>query len=294
MLGRAAGGELLTTRSPTLSAWLESWYRTHQQKRGWSPATVRLYRDVIDKWLVPALGTVQLEKLRPAVIQQWTDEVTQKGGRQIILTAHTVLRSALRWAMAEREVTYNAAQLVIVPQPERAEKMALSAAEAVAFLSAAQGHRLEALFVLATTLGLRLGEVTGLTWKDVDLEAGTVKVRQQLQFERTGELVPLKTVNSPFSPPEGRYQRPNEVRAALSSLLTAAGLRQVGCHDLRHTAATLLLADKAPLFDVSRILGHASVKTTADVYGHLVEDMTAGAALQMDAILASARARGVR
>lgn len=61
-------------------------------------------------------------------------------------------------------------------------------------------------------------------------------------------------------------------------------------HTLRHTAATLLLLDGTPLFDVSRILGHASIGTTANVYGHLVDDMTAGAAARMDRLLAKAKA----
>jgi integrase len=82
----------------------------------------------------------------------------------------------------------------------------------------------------------------------------------------------------------------NVARDALRALLTAAKLQPLRFHALRHTAATLLLTDGAPLFDVSRILGHAEISTTADIYGHLVEEMAAGAAARMDTRLGRKKA----
>jgi integrase len=74
----------------------------------------------------------------------------------------------------------------------------------------------------------------------------------------------------------------------LTALLASVGLPHMRFHALRHTAATLLLMDGAPLFDVSRILGHAEIGTTADTYGHLVDEMAAGAAARMDALIGKA------
>jgi integrase len=83
--------------------------------------------------------------------------------------------------------------------------------------------------------------------------------------------------------------RPEVARAVLTELLEAAELPRVKFHVLRHTAATLLLQDGAPLFDVSRVLGHAGIAITANTYGHLVSDMTANAAARMDRLLTRAK-----
>src|SRR5690349_2689115 len=67
--GRAADGQLTTTSTPTVSSFLNDWYRTHVDD--WRPSTKRSYRGAIDRFLVPAFGTLRLEKLSPIVIQRW-------------------------------------------------------------------------------------------------------------------------------------------------------------------------------------------------------------------------------
>ena len=88
-----------------------------------------------------------------------------------------------------------------------------------------------------------------------------------------------------FTTEQGKILPPSTVRNVLSATLKTAGLDTVKFHTLRHTAATLLLTDGTKLFDVSRILGHAQISTTADIYGHLVPEMTASAAARMDSLL---------
>lgn len=185
------------------------------------------------------------------------------------------------------------------------------------------------MFVLSLSLGLRIGEVCGLAWRDVDLDARTLKVRQQVQALGMGvlDLAPSKTASSRrtlalpmvaieslkarrkaqleermragadwkgnaddlvFTTVQGKMH-PTTVREVLKETLAAAGLAATKFHNLRHTAATLLLADGTPLFDVSRILGHAQISTTSDIYGHLVPDMTASAATRMDQLLKERR-----
>lgn len=93
-----------------------------------------------------------------------------------------------------------------------------------------------------------------------------------------------------FTMPNGRAVHPSHLRDGLALLLTAAGLPQVRYDALRHTAATLLLLDGAPLFAVSRVLGHSEISTTSDIYGHLLPEMTAGAAARMDTLLRAKKA----
>lgn len=323
LLGRAESGELLTTSTPTVSTWLEAWFKTHSAD--WRPTTRRGYRAAINLWIVPHLGTIRLEKLKPMTIQKWVNEQSKDGGRARVVLAHVVLRSALKWAMQQRMMTYNPAALVKVPQPAACQTQPLTADDAKRLLEATGDHRLGAMVTVALTMGLRIGEVSGLTWPDVDLTARVLRVRQQVQALGDGPptLAPLKTPSSRrtlalptlvvealkahrkrqleerlkageswrqeaelvFTMPNGRAVHPSHARDSLTALLTAAGLPHRRFHSLRHTAATLLLTDGVPLFDVSRILGHAEISTTADTYGHLVDDMTANAAQRMDNLL---------
>jgi integrase len=330
-LGRSSTGELLTTSTPRLSAWLEDWHATHRDE--WRPSTRRAYRYAIDHWIVPMLGILTLEQLKPIKIQRWINAATADGPRQYIVTAHVVLREALAWAMTQRQITYNAAQLVKVPRPTRKPIEPLTVEQGRKLVTAVAGHRLGAMMLMSLTMGLRIGEVSGVSWTDVDLEAGTLDVRQQLQpVHKQGlVLVPLKTAHarrrlslptlvvealktrrkaqleermragarwnnthdlvftSPIRP--GRPVSPEHARQVLKSLLTDIGLgRHLKYHGLRHSAATLLLMDGTPLFDVSRVLGHAEISTTSDIYGHLVPEMAASAATKMDALLKAGKA----
>ena len=108
-----------------------------------------------------------------------------------------------------------------------------------------------------------------------------IRLQAGARWANTGDLV--------FTLPDGRMVRPEAARAVLTELLATAQLPRVKFHALRHTAATLLLQDGAPLFDVSRVLGHAGIAITANTYGHLVSDMTAGAAARMDRLLTRAK-----
>jgi integrase len=325
LLGRSASGELLTTSTPTVGSWLKDWYATHCED--WRPSTQRVYRIAIDQWLVPVLGTVRLEQLKPATIQRWVNKATEDGASEKVRIAHNVLRSAMAWAMTQRVLTFNPASLVKVPRPVHRRAVPLSADQARKLLEFAGDDRLGGMFVLSLTLGLRIGEVSGLSWNDVDLDGHVLKVRQQVQSLGMGmlSLAPLKTASSRrtlslptlavdalkarrkaqleermragadwkgsadnlvFTTEQGRIVHPSTVRTVLKATLTSAGLDATKFHTLRHTAATLLLSDGTPLFDVSRILGHAQISTTSDIYGHLVPDMTAGAATRMDSLLA--------
>jgi len=105
----------------------------------------------------------------------------------------TALNQALRWGLVSR----NVADLVDGPKVERHEIQPFSPEEARTFLAAVRGDRLEALYSVALTMGLRQGEALGLRWEDVDLDTGTMHVRHQLQrIDGKLTLVPLKTARS--------------------------------------------------------------------------------------------------
>jgi integrase len=191
-------------------------------------------------------------------------------------------------------------------------------------LETAHEERLEALYVVAVTTGMRQGELLGLKWHDVDLEAGTLSVRRTLT--RHGGKVALgapKTKNSrrTIHLTEGAihalrvhlerqleeieqlgdaYQDQGLVfttevgtlinstnlrRCSFAPLLKRAGLPQIWFHDLRHTCATLLLLRSIHPKYVQELLGHATIAITLDTYSHLIPGMGIHTARAMEDIL---------
>lgn len=328
--GRAVDGQLVTTSTPTVTAYLDEWFADN--KDAWRPSTRRGYRRAIDGFLIPAFGPLRLEQLSPPVIQRWLRQHKDAhGARRRISLAHATLRSALSDAQRMQLVATNAATLVRVPMPVQRKIAPLDVAQARAFLNAAARHRLGALFSVALACGLRLGEATGLRWEDVDLEAREVHIRQQLQ--RVGKLLlfqELKTEKSrrTLGIPDvcvtalrehrkrqlqerlqagadwvdsglvfttfakrgmgrkvGGPLQPRNVLRTLHQLLRTANLPRVRFHDLRHSAASLLIAEGIELVEVSMLLGHSELRVTADLYSHLLKQTAAKAARRMDCVL---------
>ena len=334
LAGRAVDGHLLTTSTPTVASFLDEWFQTNRDT--WRPSTRRSYRGAIDLYLAPAFGPIRLEQLTPQAVQRWlVQHKTDHGARRRITLAHAALRSALSEAQRLQLVSINAAMLVKVPKPTARPIAPLSVDQAVAFLKVAGEHRLGALFGVALACGLRLGEATGLTWGDVDLETGELRVRQQLQaVGKRLVLQELKTEKSrrtlglpqvcvdalrqhrtrqleerlkagdrwvesglvfttyrTYKEGRGRSMKvgaglhPRNVTRVLHRLLKAAKLPAVRFHDLRHSAASLLIAEGVELVEVSMLLGHSELRVTADLYAHLVKQTAAKAARRMDALL---------
>ncbi|WP_158104599.1 tyrosine-type recombinase/integrase [Amycolatopsis kentuckyensis] len=232
------------------------------------------------------------------------------------------LRSALSTAVREELIGRNVARLVETPSRGSFEIEPLSEVQAKAFVRAAAEHWLYALSLILITSGLRKGEVLGLAWSDIDPATGAFRVRRtvqrvrgRLEFGKTKTkkstrslylgrvcLAALarqreetaKRLRSPLNPApgqpddlifvtsSGRVVEPRNVNTMLQRLLRRAGLDPARVHDLRHTAATLLLMDGATIREVMEQLGHASIATTANIYGHVLDEAKQRMAARMD------------
>lgn len=196
----------------------------------------------------------------------------------------------------------------------------LTAGQAGTMLATAKGDRLEALYVVAVTTGMRLGELFGLQWSDVDLANGAILVRHALQ-ELNGKLTLTepKTAKSRrrvelpkmaidalhshlkrqmaaghlaggyvFTNTEGGPLRRSHFHGGnFKPLLTKAGLPEIRFHDLRHTAATLLLLDGTHPEIVRDRLGHSKIGITIDLYSHVLPSMQKEAAGRLDRLLSA-------
>lgn len=316
------------------------WWVNHVVPATVSAASQRTYAAHVEHYLIPALGSVPLVKLAPAHVTQLMDLMASgslgRGSRPLATAtqaqARKVLGRALRRAMAEGLVDRNVAQLADGPKVRSRVGRGLSSAELASLMSAMKGERLEAAFLVQLGLGLRLGELLGLQWGLVDLSAGVVAIRHQLQRQpREGlALAELKTTSSRrnlvlpgelasvlrrwgarqsrerlrrgsawanpldlvFTTPVGTPIDASNYRRELKRVARQAGLGELRTHDLRHTAGSMLFAAGLPMKVISEHLGHSSERVTADLYVHTVDASRRAVAESMSALLSEARTGG--
>ena len=210
--GKIAEGTCVPATTPSLAHFLEEWFIRNEPQ--WRAATRRAYRGSIDGYLVPAFGSARLEKITPLMIQRWIDRHrAAHGARRRIAHAHAVLRSALGEAYRLQLVPSNAAAVVKLPKLTARAITPLSIEEAGRFIGEASKHRLGALFTVTLACGLRLGEALGLTWRDIDLDAGVLCVNQQLQ--QVGKLHQLQQLKTRKS--QRKLMLPQFAKVALES-----------------------------------------------------------------------------
>jgi integrase len=310
----------------TVDEFLQRWLND-SVKGSVRPITFESYeRLVVRVHVVPAVGRVKLKALSPAHLQGLYRERLDAGlspctVQRIHAVVHRALKQALRWGL----VAHNVSEATDPPKAQRKEIRPLTPEQVRTFLKTAQGDRLEALYALAITTGLRQGELFGLRWEDVDLAAGRLSVCHTLITPKGGrKLGPPKRSKSRrsvkltagavkalkahrerqleerekfaelwqdhdfvFTTQVGTpLNRHNFFKRCFKPLLEKAGLpRSVRFHDLRHTCATLLLSKNVNPKIVQELLGHANISQTMDTYSHILPDMQERAASAMDDIL---------
>ena len=264
--------------------------------------------------MIPRLGHLQLRQLNRGTFSTLYAELSESGraGRQgrpvprsvraIHVTAHKALRDAVRDNLLSRNPTDDAN----VPAEVRSATASWTAEEVETFLASVRTHRLYAAFRTLAATGLRRSELLALRWADVDLDAGSLKVRQVVALNgykpfiaepktaqsrrvvaldavtvaalrsRRAQRLEERVTAGPawrqsdlvFTKLDGSILHPQALSAAFERAAKAAGLPPIGVHGLRHSHASLGLASGIQLVVMSERLGHSSVSITGDVYSH--------------------------
>ena len=318
--GLPVGGDARVTVGRFLVRWLTDVARPTVR-----PRTYQTYESYVRVHLAPAIGRIPLQRLGPADVQRLLNAKLAAGlSPQTVHHLRAVLRRALNQAVRWGILARNPAILVDGPRVPRYEVPAMDPADARRLLEAVRGDRLEALYTVALSIGLRQGEVLGLRWQDVDLDRATLSVRFALQrIAGQLQLVEPKTRQSrrTLALPERvvtslRQHRARQLREKLwaasrwresglvftssigtpldgtnvthhlQDLLEAAGLPRMRFHDLRHACASLLIAQGVHPRVVMETLGHSQIGLTMNLYAHVLPALQREAAGQMEAILA--------
>lgn len=240
-----------------------------------------------------------------------------------ILYVHRVLSKALNLAVKQSLLSKNPATLATLPRVKKPKTNILEKDEILKLLNHIKGTDMEVPIALAALCGLRRGEVLGLAISDVDLDQMTIRIHRQLiptkdglVFESPKSEDSTRVVCAPREVidmiqsrincieeykkifgdewqengllntyPDGRMIDPRNFSKMFAKTLKTAGIKHVRFHDLRHSAASLMLAANVPMKVASQILGHSSISITADLYQHVISDLKKDAADKIGSML---------
>ncbi len=271
------------------------------------------YRKLIHSYILPTLGRVQLQKLTPQQVQALYRKKSEEGlSPKTVNSIHGILHKALDNAVRWNLVVRNVCDLVSPPRIVKPEIQPLSMEQAHKLLEAARGHRLEAVLTLALTTGMRRGELLGLRWSDVDFEDQSLQVRRTVDFiakygyiesepktakgrrkimlppfvidvlkhHRVQQLELHRKAGAAWQEHDlvfcglhGNYLNPRYILKMFARVLKEADLPHLRFHDLRHSAATILLSMGVHPKVVQEILGHSTISMTMDTYSHVLPSM---------------------
>ena len=345
LLAQRNEGSYVDPTKMTVAAYLRHWLDADIDRRV-APRTAARHRGIIENNIIPRLGYVPMRKLTAVHIEALEAGLQGEGfvkprrqpqpangagptpmearglSAQTVQHVHRTLSQALAHAVRLGVLFKNPAQQVKPPKPDREIKI-LGKDEIRTLLKSAKGDWLYLPVLVAVTTGLRRGELLGLRWSDLDLNAGTLTVNQSIERIK-GELtfkapktktsrrsitLPALTIQAlqehravqarerlklglgrdqrglVFTRADGQPLDPDSLSKAFGRLVAVADVTPITLHGLRHTHISHLLMDGVHVKVVSERAGHANINITLAVYAAYIPSMQADAALRVDAWL---------
>jgi len=304
---------------PTVKVYLEDWMNIYV-KVHCKPSTYRSYKRAVDSRLVPTFGDRPLHLLKRDDVKRLIAKLSAAGkSKGTIKNCLVPLKAAYNVAIEDGLVTLNPAsrlgRLLKGQGDSRQHIKPLTRKEVITLLAKAESQHsvLHPVLLCAVRAGLRMGELIGLQWGDVDFHGGFIEVRRavvlgqettpkshkirrvdmspQLQetLERLKEVRELESMAQGknlellvFLSPEGNRWDDRNLRRSWYRCLDRTGIRQVRFHDLRHTYVSLMIEQGAHPKYIQEQVGHSSIQVTMDTYGHLFPSQSRGWVAKLD------------
>ncbi len=305
---RAPGADKLTLEEFVTAHW-----RPYLTRKNIKPSTLASYESALESHILPAFGKLKLVEIAPLHIESFVQEKIRSGrAAKTVRNLVAVLQSIFSLAVDDDLIEKSPVRDKHKPTVATKEKSAWSGEQVRAILQAApEAYRV--LFTTAALTGARLGELLALQWRHINLREGTLQIEQSLWH---GKLVPPKTANSVrtirfgnvlgsalaehlsraayrtagsfvFCKSNGSPLHPDILRRdVLYRILDRLGIERKkagsGFHCFRHSAGSFVNAQTGNLKLAQKLLGHASLNITADVYTHVSESGQKDAALAVE------------
>jgi integrase len=309
ILASLATGLHVDPSTETVSAYVERWLKdwaaanvSNQTFEGYAQMLRKHLCSRVGKLPIQKLRAVDLQAVYAAMAADGLADRTRLHLHRIV---HVALKHAVQWGVTAR----NVADMVDAPRVRAQEIEILTAGQVQSALEFLRDKPLYAITALALASGLRRGELLALRWQEVNLDGGFLRVERALEETSRGGLafkspktrygrrtvaLPMSTVAVlrehwkaqqehrlrfgfgkagtdalVFPDWDGAPRSPRALTLAWGKMAKAAGLTVRGFHCLRHTHASMLIADGLDVLTISRRLGHGSAAITLGVYGHL-------------------------
>jgi len=326
-------GSFVEPSALTLAEWVRGhWLHTMESRV--KASTFDSYRRNLELHVLPRLGSLQLRRLTPVMLNGLYSELLADGNLRVhgglspktVRYIHTIIHKALADALDAGMLGANVAARAKPPRPRTAARNEISVwdpADLRQFLGMVDGDRLEAAWHLIAMTGMRRGEVLGLRWRDVDLDAARLSVRQALvavaykvivstpkshqarvidldsgtvarlrahgarqQVEREEWGTGCQDLYLVFCKEDGTPFHPHTFSQAFERIVERSSLPKLRLHDLRHTHATIALKAGVPIKVISERLGHETPAFTMKQYAHVIPGMQAEAAAMVARLVA--------
>jgi len=308
-------GSFVESSKITVNEWLDIWlttYKPHSVKQ----TTLQIYGSRVENHIRPYIGYMKIQDIRRETVQGMINELSKKYAAETVKGVYITLHSAFEEARKNNLIHINCVTGLVLPKAGKSRARAFTVEEQRRFVDAAKKSYAGDIFLLDLGTGLRIGELISLTWNDIDLDNGVLRVNHTLNIIRSGDenkkwirsfgtpktassvrsipLMPvmselLKSIkkkqderkqngvyednNLVFATRSGKLLDPRNMQRAFQIVLKSAGLSGFHIHCLRHTFATRGLEQGIELRVLQELLGHATIKITADLYTHVLPDM---------------------
>lgn len=322
----------------TLKDFIEKWLDKYAEKN-LAPKTIFRYKQMINSRIIPALGHLKIQKLKPINFVEFYDNLQEDGirkdGKEGGLSArtighhhrllHDILQSAVKWQL----LNSNPLDTVDPPKVKKCEADFYNEEEVQELINkldtvSDKEFKYKAAVILTLASGLRLGELTGLKWDNINFDTTTINIVQSSQYlPGKGTFIKspkndtsIRTLSIPesvmnlllkhqakekekrlgcgtlwndtgfvFTQWNGKPMYPSTPSRWFSKFLKSNNLRSITFHQLRHTSATLLINENVNIREVSKRLGHSNTSTTLNIYSHALKSSDKDASDKLSSIM---------
>ena len=314
-------GTYLDAGKITFEEFAEKWLADHAEKQ-LEPKTIHQYKEMLSSRVIPAIGHLKLNKIQPNHLLEFYNNLSEKGIRldgkpgalssRTILYHHRLLSSIFTMAVYWQLIMNNPCTRVKPPKVERVAAKYYDEEQTEIMLSLLETESLKYRTMINLTVftGIRLGELIGLTWDDINMDNACLSIKQAGQYlpglgsfdkttktqssQRLISLPPMvvnllkeykswqeqeklaldnlwEEHNRIFTQHNGKPMFYGTPSSWFKKFIKKHNLPKITFHQLRHTNATLLIGQGVDVRTVSNRLGHARTSTTTDIYTHALK-----------------------
>lgn len=299
-------GDMSQVYTITIAGWFEKYFKVycdHLEK-----TTLEGYKRYVDNHIIPDIGKIKLCELMPIQIQNFYNKERKRGfGEKTILQEHRILHRAFKKAIADGMLSRNPCDSVDAPSPDEYEATIYTEEQFADLLDKLQGHRMEAIILIAGMCGLRRGELLGLTWENIDLENGLLHVVNNIVPSKDGliekdpktkksmrtitipsVIIPtlknLRGIGKLYTRLDGKDYNPGSVSRYFKDFLEANGLPHIRLHDLRHFNCTMMLKHGVTEREAMERTGHTNPNMIRK-YQHVLREMDKKSADKLNKVI---------